>query len=121
MALSADTMRGLDVASRWRALTERQVANLVDMYETGRWRRYYGEEQFRLLMQESIAAVEAWRQLNDITQQFVSRARLADVDDTDGPVVAGAAPAGPRADEPSRALQSLQSFSADFTRRGDDV
>ena len=51
MALSADMMRGLDVTSRWRALTERQVAGLVDMYESGRWRRYYGEEQFRLLME----------------------------------------------------------------------
>lgn len=121
MALSTDMMRGLDVASRWRTLTERQVANLVEMYETGRWRRYYGEEQFRLLMQESVAAVEAWRQLNDITHKVAPRARSADVDDTDGPVVPGAAPAGPRADEPSRALQSLQSFSADFTRRGDGV
>jgi uncharacterized repeat protein (TIGR03809 family) len=116
-------MRGLDVASRWRVLTERQVANLVDMYETGRWRRYYDEEQFRQLMQESIAAVEAWRHLNDVTQQFVPRTRTADVEDHKGMPAAASvpAPAAPCADEPSRALQSLQSFSADFTRRGDGV
>lgn len=127
MALSADMMRGLDVASRWRALTERQVAGLVDMYESGRWRRYYGEEQFRLLMQESIAAVEAWRQLNDITQQFVSHGRPAATDGSAAPaavsipVPAAPVPAPSRAEETSRALQSLQSFSADFTRRGDGV
>jgi uncharacterized repeat protein (TIGR03809 family) len=103
MAISAERSHDLEIIARWRDLTERQVASLINMYETGRWTRYYGEAEFRTLMRESMAAVTAWRQLDSICREIEPRREAA-----------------PRLDEdaPSRALQSLQRFSADFTRRG---
>jgi uncharacterized repeat protein (TIGR03809 family) len=105
MAASAEHSRDLEIIARWRDLTERQVASLVNMYETGRWTRYYGEAEFRALMRESMAAVTAWKQLDSICRQIEPRREAA---------------AAPRLDEEasSRALQSLQRFSVDFTRRG---
>ena len=39
-----------EVAQKWRALAERRRAHFVELYHTGRWKRYYSEEQFLLKM-----------------------------------------------------------------------
>lgn len=34
------------IARRWLALVERRHANIIDLYESGRWRHYYTETDF---------------------------------------------------------------------------
>lgn len=51
------------VLERWRALAERRLEHITLLYETGRWRRYFSEEQFIAVIRETRAAVEAWRKI----------------------------------------------------------
>ncbi|MFD2182035.1 TIGR03809 family protein [Rhodoplanes azumiensis] len=53
-AFSAATSRkGLDLA-------ERRRAHLVDLYKSGRWRRYFDEQEFLARTREAIREVEFW-------------------------------------------------------------
>ncbi|TAK49708.1 MAG: TIGR03809 family protein [Xanthobacteraceae bacterium] len=70
--------RGRDVAMRWRALAERRLEALDELYRSGRWQRYYREPEFTALMRDAIAAVEAWRQIAPDTADATSIAPVAD-------------------------------------------
>ena len=35
-----------DLLARWCALAEQRLQHLTDLFESGRWRRYYGERAF---------------------------------------------------------------------------
>ncbi len=48
---------------KWRELAERRRAHFVDLYESGRWRHYYTEEQFLACLREVTAAADAWARL----------------------------------------------------------
>ena len=52
-----------EVAQKWRALAERRRAHFVELYHTGRWKRYYSEEQFLLRMREAIKATDRWAEI----------------------------------------------------------
>jgi uncharacterized repeat protein (TIGR03809 family) len=52
-----------EVAQKWRALVERRRAHFVELYHTGRWKRYYSEEQFLLKMWEAIKATDRWAEI----------------------------------------------------------
>jgi uncharacterized repeat protein (TIGR03809 family) len=51
------------VLERWRVLAERRLEHMTQLYETGRWRRYFNEEQFVGVIRETRAAVDAWRRI----------------------------------------------------------
>jgi uncharacterized repeat protein (TIGR03809 family) len=51
------------VTQKWRDLAERRRAHFVDLYESGRWKLYYTEEQFFACMQDVTAAAEAWARI----------------------------------------------------------
>ena len=54
----------LEVAARkWRALAERRRAHFVELYHSGRWKRYYSEEQFLLRWREAIRISERWAEI----------------------------------------------------------
>jgi hypothetical protein len=48
---------------KWRELADRRRAHFVDLQKSGRWRRYYTEEQFRARMQEVVQAADAWAKI----------------------------------------------------------
>jgi uncharacterized repeat protein (TIGR03809 family) len=51
-------------ADRGLALAERRLAHFAELYDSGRWRRYYYREaDFLLNVREARAAVDAWRRL----------------------------------------------------------
>jgi uncharacterized repeat protein (TIGR03809 family) len=50
----------VDLTRKWRALAERRKAHLVDLYNSGRWRLYYSEQEFVLRLREAIRNVEKW-------------------------------------------------------------
>jgi hypothetical protein len=52
-----------EVARKWRDLADRRRAHFVELYRSGRWTRYYTEEQFLARLREVIGASEAWARL----------------------------------------------------------
>src|ERR1700756_931439 len=56
--------RTADVLGRWRRLAEQRLEHLTELFESGRWRRYYGELAFLENIREAKVAVETWRGLS---------------------------------------------------------
>jgi hypothetical protein len=52
-----------EVAQKWRDLAERRRAHFLELYSSGRWKRYYTEEQFFARMREVIQAADRWAHL----------------------------------------------------------
>jgi uncharacterized repeat protein (TIGR03809 family) len=53
-----------DVALRWHHLAERRLAYYTELFNTGRWRRYYADERiFALRMLDVIKAARAWARI----------------------------------------------------------
>ena len=52
--LSAETTR------KWHALAEKRRAYFVELYRSGRWRRYYTEQAFLAHLREVGESVESW-------------------------------------------------------------
>jgi len=50
-------------ARKWRVLAERRYAYLVDLYDSGRWKRYYTEAQLVERMRESIRQRDRWAEV----------------------------------------------------------
>jgi uncharacterized repeat protein (TIGR03809 family) len=59
-----DVARGRAISARWGALAERRLEYLTELFETGRWRRFYSELAFLENIKEAKAAVETWRDLS---------------------------------------------------------
>lgn len=60
MTERTDVARGRDIVVRWSALAEQRLDYLTELYETGRWRRYYSEDDFLDNIREAKGAVETW-------------------------------------------------------------
>jgi uncharacterized repeat protein (TIGR03809 family) len=63
MATSFDAERYQHALERWRALAERRLAHMAQLYESGRWHHYFSEEEFIGVVRETRASVEVWREL----------------------------------------------------------
>jgi uncharacterized repeat protein (TIGR03809 family) len=63
MTKPSDVARGREIIERWCVLAEQRLGYLTELFETGRWRRYYGERAFLENIQEAKTAVETWRLL----------------------------------------------------------
>ena len=61
MGLDAVLRRNL--LARWCTLAEQRLQHLTDLFESGRWRRYYSERAFLENIKEAKKAVETWRAL----------------------------------------------------------
>ncbi|NVN87078.1 MAG: TIGR03809 family protein [Rhodopseudomonas sp.] len=58
-----DAARGRAILERWCVLAEQRLEYLTDLFETGRWRRYFGELAFLENVQEAKTAVATWHGL----------------------------------------------------------
>lgn len=56
-----DVARARDIVARWCGLAEQRLDYLTELFESGRWRRYYSEHDFLDNIREAKSAVEAWR------------------------------------------------------------
>ncbi len=54
-----------ELIARWCMLAEQRLNYLSDMFESGRWRRYYTETAFLENIREAKFAVETWRELSN--------------------------------------------------------
>jgi uncharacterized repeat protein (TIGR03809 family) len=51
------------LSHRWHALAERRRAHFVELYDSGRWKHYYTQEQFVIEMREAVKAAEEWERI----------------------------------------------------------
>jgi uncharacterized repeat protein (TIGR03809 family) len=62
--MSETAFRGsIESARKWHALAERRRRHYVELYRSERWRRYFSEEAFLLLMRDAIQNVETWAKI----------------------------------------------------------
>ena len=52
-----------EITHKGRELAEKRRAHLVELYDTGRWKHYYTQEQLLVRMREAIRTVETWERL----------------------------------------------------------
>jgi hypothetical protein len=52
------------LADRWTALTQARLEYLTNLFESGRWRRFYSEADLLENIREAKVAVETWRGLS---------------------------------------------------------
>lgn len=52
------------LSARWCILAEKRLEHLTELFESGRWRRYYSEHVFLENIQEAKLAVKNWRALS---------------------------------------------------------
>ena len=103
MTQLADVACGRELAARWCNLAEKRVEYLTDLFETGRWRRFYSERAFLENIGEAKAAVETWRTLmTGAALPGKSTTGLTGLHDTRSPL--------PRHDE---ILPAVQQFEAE--------
>jgi uncharacterized repeat protein (TIGR03809 family) len=67
MTRRTDAPRNGDVLACWCALAERRLDYLTEMFESGRWRRYFTELSFLENIREARNAVETWRNLSALS------------------------------------------------------
>jgi uncharacterized repeat protein (TIGR03809 family) len=58
-----------ETARKWRELVDRRSAHLVELHLSGRWRHYYEEGEFLLLLREALDLAETWAQMAPVLQQ----------------------------------------------------
>jgi hypothetical protein len=63
MAQRTDVDRGRAIIERWCALAEQRLDYLIDLQDSGRWRRFHTEPDFLDNIREARAAVDTWRLL----------------------------------------------------------
>jgi len=52
-----------EITRAWRDLAEKRRAHLIELYDSGRWKHYYTEEQLVVRMREAINLRDAWDRL----------------------------------------------------------
>jgi uncharacterized repeat protein (TIGR03809 family) len=56
------------IAQRWRDLVDQRCAHFVELHRSGRWKHYYDEAQFLLLMREAVELAETWSRIAPLPQ-----------------------------------------------------
>jgi uncharacterized repeat protein (TIGR03809 family) len=51
------------VSQKWRLLAERRVTDLVELYKSGRWNRYFSAEAFLLHMEQAVTLSARWAEI----------------------------------------------------------
>lgn len=54
---------GRSLVVRWRILAQQRMDHLIELYQTGRWKRYHKEQDFLAMVQEARTALKMWEQL----------------------------------------------------------
>jgi uncharacterized repeat protein (TIGR03809 family) len=65
---SQSIRRFSQAARKWRALADRRSVHFVELHRSGRWKRYYDEAKFLLLMREALDLAETWSHIAPLLQ-----------------------------------------------------
>ena len=56
------------LAQKWRDLAERRRDHIVELYNTGRWKHYYTEQELLAAMREANQHLETWNSIARTSQ-----------------------------------------------------
>ncbi len=67
------------IAQRWSDLADRRRRYFIELYDSGRWKHYYSEEEFRERLRDVVKASETWTRLAEPRPQvyFADETRKA--------------------------------------------
>ena len=65
MSSKVEVWNSGEIARRWRELAERRRTHFIELYSSGRWRRYYTEQEFLTSVRKVTAEIESWDALAD--------------------------------------------------------
>ena len=51
------------IAEKWYALAQRRLSHIRELERSGRWKRYYTDEQFAAKLQDAERATALWAKL----------------------------------------------------------
>jgi uncharacterized repeat protein (TIGR03809 family) len=51
------------LAQKWRDLAERRRAHIIELYDSGRWKHYYTEQELVASLREATELLETWEAL----------------------------------------------------------
>lgn len=54
-----------DMARQWQLLAERRREHLLALYRSGRWRKYYSEDQMMAQMRDLVRVINEWGEYGD--------------------------------------------------------
>ena len=54
----------VELTRRWRDLAEKRRAHLIELYDSGRWKHYYTEEELVARMRDAINLAQTWERLS---------------------------------------------------------
>lgn len=63
-----------EIAGKWRDLAEARRHYFEQLYRSGRWKRYYSDDQLLARMREVIASAERWQQIAPRDEQATGQA-----------------------------------------------
>jgi uncharacterized repeat protein (TIGR03809 family) len=63
MAAVQDGVRFDKIAEKWYALAQRRLSHIRELERSGRWKRYYTDEQFAAKLQDAERAAALWAKL----------------------------------------------------------
>ena len=58
-----------EVAQKWRDIAERRREHFIRLYDSGRWKLYYTEEEFLARVREAVALVNRWAAIAEPAQR----------------------------------------------------
>jgi uncharacterized repeat protein (TIGR03809 family) len=61
-----------EIIRKWHALAEKRRSHLVELYDSGRWTRYYSESEFVTQMRGAVELSDAWARLTDVPTQVAA-------------------------------------------------
>ena len=56
-----------EITRKWHALAEKRRAHFVELYDSGRWKHYYSENEFMAQMRDVVQLSDVWAQLSGST------------------------------------------------------
>jgi uncharacterized repeat protein (TIGR03809 family) len=62
------------VASQWRDLADRRRGYFIDLFESGRWKHYYGGQEFLEELRRVHAHAERWAEIAFRSEQLAASA-----------------------------------------------
>jgi hypothetical protein len=63
MAILQGVVRFDQIAQKWHRLAQRRLAHIRDLEDSGRWKRFYTEEQFGSCLREAEHVAALWARL----------------------------------------------------------
>ncbi len=112
---------GAGFAPRGLDLAERRLAYLVELYDSGRWRRFHGDADFLAMVREAKAAIDTWRRLLPADPIEVEPSATLPLVAADGAALTPPLPGGAPVQDQSPTISAPEERAAPlhWLRRGD--